>query len=328
MKRTSLKKCPKCGKLGLVLTSNNPISPGICLECLQNFIDYKDLKAADYFCRTYNIPFDPNKWIKIAESVGIQVFETYTEIIMDERPKDIYSIQEDNGDSWAEVNKLWNNNLKNKDYLNEIESIKEGWIAQMNIKWGPQYEFTDYLKLEHLYNSTARSVGTTSPLTLDIIKKIAVISVQMDHALENGEIKEAGDYAKMHRDLIKSAGLEEMIDVGGGENINTVADLCNYLEEKGFQFSFYDKVPRDVVDKTIADMQEWTVNLVTNATGIKQEYEMIKDAYSEKMEQEKTDVATALTTLDDLIENKRKAINAEVDDTLESDDFELEVPDD
>ena len=198
----------------------------------------------------------------------------------------------------------------------------------MNIKWGPQYEFTDSLKLEHLYNSTARSVGTTSPLTLDIIKKIAVISVQMDHALENGEIKEAGDYAKMHRDLIKSAGLEEMIDVGGGENINTVADLCNYLEEKGFQFSFYDKVPRDVVDKTIADMQEWTVNLVTNATGIKQEYEMIKDAYSEKMEQEKTDVATALTTLDDLIENKRKAINAEVDDTLESDDFELEVPDD
>lgn len=126
----------------------------------------------------------------------------------------------------------------------------------MEIKWGPQYEYADYLKLEHLYNTTAKSTGTTSPLTLDIIKKIAIISVRMDHALENGEIKEAGDCAKMHKDLIKSAGLEEMIDVGSGDVLNTVADLCNYLEQKGFKFNFYDNVQRDVVDKTIADMQE------------------------------------------------------------------------
>lgn len=217
--------------------------------------------------------------------------------------------------------------MTHEQMLNDIEGIKEGWLKQMEIKWGPQYEFSDYLKLEHLYNTTAKSTGTTSPLTLDIIKKIAVISVQMDHALENGEIKEAGDYAKMHKDLIKSAGLEEMIDIGSGEVINTVADLCNYLEEEGFQFKFYDRVERDVVDKTIADMQEWMIKLISGATGIKQEYDLIKDAYSERMEKEKTDVATALTSLDDIIESKRKGLNEEVDASLENEDFDYEALD-
>lgn len=61
MKVTANKRCPNCGQLKLVINSNNVISPGICEDCLNKAIDYKDLKAADYFCRTYNIPFDPNK---------------------------------------------------------------------------------------------------------------------------------------------------------------------------------------------------------------------------------------------------------------------------
>lgn len=54
-------KCPKCNKLGEIILSNNPLSPGICINCLNTEIDYNNIKQADFFCRTYNIPFDPNK---------------------------------------------------------------------------------------------------------------------------------------------------------------------------------------------------------------------------------------------------------------------------
>lgn len=69
------------------------------------------------------------------------------------------------------------------------------------------------------------------------------------------------------------------------------------------------------------------INLISGATGIKQEYDLIKDAYGEKMEKEKTDVATALTSLDDIIESKRQGMNQEIDDKLEDDDIVLEEPD-
>lgn len=126
----------------------------------------------------------------------------------------------------------------------------------MNAKWGPNYTFTEYLKLENLYNNTIRGTGTTNTLTKNIISKIATISVLMDRSLENGEIKEAGEYSKMLRDQIKNAGLEDSVSVTESDVINTVSDLCNYLEQKGFEFEFYNGEKRDIVDMTIADIKE------------------------------------------------------------------------
>ena len=144
-----------------------------------------------------------------------------------------------------------------KQILLEMESIKEGWLKIVRSKWGSQYEFSEYLRLEDIYNNTVSSVGSTSPLTLDTIRKLAVTSVMIDKALEQGEVKAAAEYSKMYQTFIKTGGFEDMVDAASDTNvISNVADLCNYLEENGFEFTFYDKVPRDVVDKTILDYQQ------------------------------------------------------------------------
>lgn len=107
MKVTSSRKCPNCGQIGLVINSNNVLSPGICESCLKKLVNYKDLKAANYFCRTYNIPFDPSKWIKIAEGVGHKVFAEYTQVMSDERSTDFfYEVENDNGALWEEATKI------------------------------------------------------------------------------------------------------------------------------------------------------------------------------------------------------------------------------
>lgn len=77
----------------------------------------------------------------------------------------------------------------------------------------------------------------------------------MEKALFEGDIKAAGEYSKMHKSLIEAAGLNDMIEVGESDVISTVSELCDYLEQNDFQFRFYDGVSRDIVDKTIADMQ-------------------------------------------------------------------------
>lgn len=53
---TETNKCPHCGKVTLLIKSNNPLVKGICADCLNAEIDYNNLKQAEFFCRTYNLP--------------------------------------------------------------------------------------------------------------------------------------------------------------------------------------------------------------------------------------------------------------------------------
>ena len=126
----------------------------------------------------------------------------------------------------------------------------------MQIKWGQRFTFQQYLELENLYTSTVRAAGITNPLTMAIIKKIAIANVDMNTALDDLDVKAATNYNKIISDLIKSAGIEQMVDVGSTEVISTVSELCQYLEDNNFQFRFYDRVSRDIVDATIEDQKE------------------------------------------------------------------------
>lgn len=72
-------KCSKCGKNNIILPSNNFLMPDICVSCVISSIDYNDLVQADFFCRTYNIPFKPEKWIEFAKNYKARTFEKYIE---------------------------------------------------------------------------------------------------------------------------------------------------------------------------------------------------------------------------------------------------------
>ena len=162
------------------------------------------------------------------------------------------------------------------------------------------------MELENLYTSTVRAAGVTNPLTMAIIKKIAIANVDMSAALDELDVKAATNYNKIISDLI-----------------STVSELCQYLEDNDFQFRFYDQVSRDIVDATIEDQKEWTRNFVLSATGIQQTYELIEDAYINAIEETKTKEATDRVSLDEIVGEKLQGINREFDQELEDDDFDL-----
>lgn len=56
----TLGTCPKCGRKGILMKSNNPLTGNtICFDCIRNNLNYNNLEHADFFCRTYNLPFNP-----------------------------------------------------------------------------------------------------------------------------------------------------------------------------------------------------------------------------------------------------------------------------
>lgn len=318
----SIAKCPICGKIGKIIKSNNPIVPGACISCLNDQIDYNNLKQANFFCRTYNLPWLPDRWLEIAKDAKFDTFYYYTEVIGNEYSNTLYN-EGVTDDKWDAMNKEWQKCLTHQQLLEKIKPIKEDFIQRMQIKWGTQYDFQQLISLEHLFTNTLQSTGTTNPLTIDIVKKIAIVSVNMEDCLNQGDVKAAAEYSKMHKSLIDAAGLNEMIDVGETEVIGTVSELCDYLEENGFQFKFYDGCTRDVVDKTIRDQQEWTRNFVLNSTGIQQTYEIIEDTFKNKMEKEAAQEAFDETSLEALIEETKMGLNKEFDDELDAEELDL-----
>ena len=104
--------------------------------------------------------------------------------------------------------------------------------------------------------------------------------------------------------------------------------MCDYLEREGFQFNWDIDVPRDIVDQTIADQQEWIATFVRNETGINQTYELVEKSYRQAMEQNATDKAQADFDLEDILEATKAGVNADIDAELENDTFELGEVDD
>jgi hypothetical protein len=62
-----------------LMYSNNPLSGDtICFDCINTNLLYSNLEHADFFCRTYNLPFNPQLWIELSNTYGPQTFREYT----------------------------------------------------------------------------------------------------------------------------------------------------------------------------------------------------------------------------------------------------------
>ena len=76
--------CPKCNQRKLLMYSNNPlVVQPICFDCLNEQLDYNNIEHAEFFCRTYNLPWKPELWIDLASSCGEKVFQEYTSLLLD-----------------------------------------------------------------------------------------------------------------------------------------------------------------------------------------------------------------------------------------------------
>lgn len=308
-------RCPKCGKLAEIIPSNNPLVPGICGKCISNELDPSNIKQADFFCRTYNIPFDPNKWINLFEKCGEKTFKEYVIQFFETDKNNLYH-QEVTADLWGQLDEEWKRCTTFEEILTKVEKVKNSFIARNQIKWGPNYTFEEYVQLENLLISTLRANDISNPLQIDAIKKACKISVELDKAIMAGDSKGIKDLSSSYSSFTKTAQIDAVIATANNDVITSVADLADYIEKCGGQYHYYDNVERDIVDKTINDLKEYVRVLVSDSTGLGPILEQITQSYKNSVEQKAENDAVSSISLQDIIQDHARAENHELDSEL------------
>lgn len=312
-------KCPTCKLEKDLVYSNNPLVKPICYDCLEDIIDTSNLEHADFFCRSYNLPFNPDKWIKMVQKDPDNVIRNYIKyyVKVEENSKYITSTR----DLWKEANKEWERTITHSQLLENMEAVKDDFMKKGAVKWGSDYTFEELIQLENLFSTTIASFDVNNPMQIDAIKKACKLSIMVDRAVQNGQVKEIRELSDSYNKFIKTAKIDEMIESSQGDVLRTVSDLVNYIEKEGFEFDYYDNYDRDVVDTTIKDMKEYLRTLVLESTGLEQTLETIRKVYQEKKHDEASENAAKQMPLEDVISSAKEEFNEKVDSELESEDI-------
>lgn len=141
----------------------------------------------------------------------------------------------------------------------------------------------------------------TNPTQIDTVKKYCKMSVLVDNLICGGEIKAITEATNALTKLADLAQIQELSETATEGTIKTVADLYKYMEDHGFRFNYYDQVDRDIVDKTIKDIQQSIRTEINNAVGLDVTLEQIKDNYYRSEEEEMQSQAESEVSIDDII---------------------------
>lgn len=211
----------------------------------------------------------------------------------------------------------------------KLAPIKESYITRGRLKWGEQYTFEELIQLDSLYTRTIKANNIVNPLQKEAVKALCKIHIEMDEAIRAKDTKALKDLSSAYSTFAKQADLEGMINETKTDDITTVAELYDYMEKNGFQFIFYDNNPRDEVDRTIQDMQEYLRKLVLESTGLGTLLEEMARTRIQNAEQDLTDQAAEKMSLDDLMSFSADdmEVDTEADDEAINEDFTEEQND-
>ena len=214
--------------------------------------------------------------------------------------------------------------------------MKESYITRSRLKWGNQYTFEELIKLDSTYARTLKANNITNPLVKEAVKTLCKLQIEMDEAIRAKDAKAIKDFSSAYSTFAKQADLEKMVEETKTDDITTVAELYQYMEDQGFKFKFHDGFDRDEVDRAITDIQAANRTLILESTGLRQLLEDMARKQQQSREEEYTRQVVEDTTIQDLInfspedtdiavENDDDVTNADLSDELEEDNADKPI---
>lgn len=321
----NINTCPKCGKRKKLMFSNNPLSgQTICFDCINEKLDYNNIEHAEFFCRTYNLPWKPDLWLSLIDEHAAATFEVYTSLVLEDKENHPnLSYESSTKDLWARTNKEWEKCRSFTQILRKLTPIRESYLERGHLKWGEQYTFEELIQLDSVYSRTLKANNITNPLQKEAVKTLCKINIEMNEAIRAKDAKAMKDYSTAYSTFAKQADLEGMINETKTDDITTVAELYDYMEKSGFKFKFYDGYDRDEVDRTIKDIQDTNRRLILESTGLQPLLEEMARQKMETKEEEYTEevLNKAGPTLQDLLNFKPE--DGEIDTENDEDATQL-----
>ena len=272
--------CPECGKQhtrDMFLPVSNSSFYGIdgasytCIECVASKIDRHDLGSIDKMCQFLDLPFDADKWLEMEKR-----YEKLGPLLID------YCQEMTNGkyvdNDWFEYNKMWEKCREYNGVLDKLTAMHSDLLMFLRKKWGHIDGFTleEYMRMEEYERHTLSHYPFKDEARRDMVRKLAKLSAISDHCIANGDNKEATTVLQSYNTLMKELGISTQ--TASNENtIESLSELVAYLEKTGFLLNYKITENRDVVDKTIENMQQYVRRLFTDSS------ETVNEMYNSKV---------------------------------------------
>lgn len=272
--------CPECGKkqaIDMYLPVSNSSLYGIdgmcyiCIECLASKLDRKDLGSIDKMCQFLDLPYDANKWIEMEnkyEKLGPLLID-YCQEMRNEKYAD---------NDWFKYNKMWDKCREYNSVLDELTAMHSDLLMYLRKKWGHIDDFSleEYMRMEEYERHTLSHYPFKDEARRDMVRKLAKLSAIADHCIASGDNKEATTVLQSYNSLMKELGISTQ--TSSNENtIESLSELVAYLEKTGFLLNYKITENRDIVDKTIENMQQYVRRLFTDSS------ETVNEMYNSKM---------------------------------------------
>lgn len=199
------------------------------------------------------------------------------------------------------------------------------------LKWGDQYTFEELIQLDQLYTRTIKANNIISPMQKVAVKTLCQLQMKVNQAIRLEDSKALKEYSSAWSTFAKQANLEEMINEAKTEDITTVAELYQYMEDQGFIFKYFQGNCKDEIDFAIKDIQDTNRRLILESTGLQTQLEeMIRqrtvsaeEEYAAKVMNDGITAEGGTTGLQDLLNFKAEdaPIDTESDDEVLGLDF-------
>ena len=169
------------------------------------------------------------------------------------------------------------------------------------------------------------------------VKTLCQLQMKVNQAIRLEDSKALKEYSSAWSTFAKQANLEEMINEAKTEDITTVAELYQYIEDQGYIFKYFQGDCKDEIDFAIKDINDTNRRLILESTGLQTQLEeMIRqrtvsaeEEYAAKVMNDGITAEGGTTGLQELLDFKAEdaPIETESDDEVLGIDFSADKED-
>jgi hypothetical protein len=273
--------CKKNKALNHFFTGRNPLFHngriGVCKECIEEYVNFSEYGEVQYFLTLMGLPFVEDIWEKCLEDpspigkyVKLMNLGQYSKL------------------EAATINRIksYSEELENDPYQAQLDLLTNEERGYLKAKWGESYSLIDCIKLEEYTTAMMQDYKIDTKSHQDYLQKIAKVSLIIDEMIVEKDYDGVKKMSKTLDDLMKSAGFTQNTKSKNGddENYNSWALLFEIAEKQGFIPKYHTDEPKDIVDKTIQNLRNWTYQLIAKEPDLQQ---LLENAAKRVIEQEK-----------------------------------------
>jgi hypothetical protein len=139
----------------------------------------------------------------------------------------------------------------------------------LRLKWGKTYKPEEWVWLEQLYEEMMASYDVQGAGHIDTLKLMCKTSLKANQLIDIGDIEGFQKMSKVYDTLMKSGKFTAAQNKAEtGDAIDSISELVEMCEKRGYIERYYVDEPNDKVDLAIRDMQRYTKNLIEQETNL------------------------------------------------------------